>query len=226
MIKKLVSILRSIFQYMCSFIYDTFIVLPLTSSIYKDESARLNRVFIDQQSFSMIDIGCGTGLPLLEFMKTSKCNKVQAIDIDEGYVVKAKQRFQNDERVLVKFKNFMNFDETNKERFDVVFFGFSFMLMPDKVEALKKCRNLITDNGKIYMYLTLYHKKNLVAEFIKPKIKFLTSIDFGDTMYLDEIPDILKKANFSLVSQERVASGKNLLKKMFNVYRLEVKPIN
>lgn len=35
------------------------------------------------------------------------------------------------------------------------------------------------------MFLTLYDKKSAIMDFIKPKMKYLTSIDFGPSMYTD-----------------------------------------
>ena len=59
------------------------------------------------------------------------------IDIDQAYVQRATKTFKNNDQVTVKYLNWMEIEEQEKERFDLVFFGFSFMLMPDKVEALK-----------------------------------------------------------------------------------------
>ena len=61
------------------------------------------------------------------------------------------------------------------------------MLMPDKVEALKKASNLRTENGKIYLFLTLQDKKSALQAWLKPKIKYLTSVDFGDSMSRSDV---------------------------------------
>ena len=135
----------------------------------------------------MIDIGTGTGLPLKEFLKTSVADRVLAIDINESYIKTASKRFEDDKRVEVRLMNFMEVDKDFKEKFDVVYFGFSFMLMPDKPLALKKAAQLLKPNGKIFLFLTLYEKQNKIVEFFKPKMKYLTSVDFGPTMYNHEV---------------------------------------
>ena len=37
------------------------------------------------------------------------------------------------------------------------------------------------------IFLTLYEKRNWFVEWMKPKIKYLTSIDFGKTVYHQEV---------------------------------------
>ena len=61
------------------------------------------------------------------------------------------------------------------------------MLMPDKKKALEVARKMLNPGGKIYTFLTLYHKKNKFMEFIKPKISKLTSIEFGEVLYYKQV---------------------------------------
>jgi methylase of polypeptide subunit release factors len=44
-------------------------------------AAKFNKE-MPEDHFSMVDIGTGTGKPLQSFMKTSKANRVKAIDIN------------------------------------------------------------------------------------------------------------------------------------------------
>ena len=37
-------------------------------------------------------------------------------------------------------------------------------------------------NGRIFLFLTLYDKKNQLSEYLKTRIKYVTSIDFGKAM--------------------------------------------
>ena len=197
MLKRILSWLRNIFQYICALIYDVVITLPLTKyfrlisrAVYKNEVRLLNRRF-EGEKYSMIDIGTGTGLPLLEFMKVSNAKRVLAVDIDQAYVKKAQARFKDSSVVEVKLLDFLKIDSEPKEKFDVVFFGFSIMVIPDKVEALQKASKLVSDKGVILVFLTLYDKKNAFFEFVKPKIKFLTSIDFGEAICVKDVASSL-----------------------------------
>lgn len=76
-------------------------------------------------------------------MKTSKANRVAAIDINEAYVSQVKEIFKTDKRIQPELIDWYDFaarleNSSEKEKFDIVFFGFSFMLMPDKVKVSNK----------------------------------------------------------------------------------------
>ena len=133
---------KKIWFKICCAIYNFVIVLPLTRSIYVIYANKFNKEIMED-TFSMVDIGTGTGKPLEAFMKTSKANRVSAIDINEAYISQVKELFAKDKRVspeLIDWYKFAEkYDESvpEKNKFDIVFFGFSFMLMPDRVKALR-----------------------------------------------------------------------------------------
>jgi hypothetical protein len=58
------------------------------------------------------------------------------------------------------------------------------MLMPEKEKALEIAKQLVKkDTGRILFLLTLNKKKVALFEKIKPIIKFLTTVDFGNVVY-------------------------------------------
>lgn len=136
---SLLSKLKTIWFSICCYIYDFVITYPLTKSIYTHYSTVLEKAF-KGEPYNMIDIGTGTGSPLKAFMGNSSASRVKAIDINEAYVRKAERLFKDDPRVDVELLDWMKYLERPKrEMFDVVFFGFSFMLMPDKRKVSNPC---------------------------------------------------------------------------------------
>lgn len=116
-------------------IYNTFIVLPLTKTVYVHTADKINKEF--SKDFSMVDIGTGTGLPLKSFMDlVPKASNVLAVDINPEYIKGCETLFQEEKRVQVRLQDWMEIEEgANPPKFDFIFFGFSFMLMPDKIEV-------------------------------------------------------------------------------------------
>lgn len=140
---------------------------------------------------SMIDIGTASGTCLKSIIDKAKFERVLAVDIDHFYVESAKKLLSNKKNVEVKFQDFLKYiEDGHTERFDIVFFGFSFMLMPDRAKALEVARRIVKPGGKIYAFLTLYEKKNKIVEWIKPKMKQFTTIDFGPVMYRNQVRDL------------------------------------
>lgn len=54
-------------------------------------------------------------------------------------------------------------------------------------KAIKQAQEMKKENGRIMLALTLYNKKSKIMEFLKPKIKFLTTVDFGQTLTQNEV---------------------------------------
>lgn len=197
MIKKLILWIKYILAKFASYIYDFCVTYPVTKAIYKHFATKIiakdfpkakNMSSPSKNGISFIDIGTGTGTPLKSILNQVNFKKILAIDIDKQYITIAQKKFKNNSNVEVKLQNLLTYHEDgNTEKFDVVFFGFSFMLMPDKKKALEVARKMLNPGGKIYTFLTLYHKKNKFMEFIKPKISKLTSIEFGEVLYYKQV---------------------------------------
>ena len=57
------------------------------------------------------------------------------IDIDRNYLIACKKLFEPHTNVEIKEMNFYDYGKS-KEKFDVIIFSSSFMLMPDRDEAI------------------------------------------------------------------------------------------
>lgn len=135
LLMKLISFIKTLFFNICASIYNYMMVFPVTKAVYINTAKKMNSLL--PKDSSMIDIGTGTGLPLFHFMKeTKKVSKVLAIDIDPAYVQRATKTFESNDKVNVKNWNWMEIERKTDEKFDFIFFGFSFMLMEDKIKAL------------------------------------------------------------------------------------------
>lgn len=90
----------------------------------------------------MLDIGVGTGKPLYKIVENFDANtKILGIDIDKNYIAAAQKLFAHHPNVEIRCQNFYDMNEKEaKNKFDVVLFSFSFMLMPDKKKAIEKAK--------------------------------------------------------------------------------------
>ena len=189
-VKQALSKLLAVIRYLFSYIYDITVTYPLTRSIYKHFAKEFASKFAGKK-ITMIDVGTGTGTPLKSILKDVQFERVLAVDINRGYLQKARENFAQHPNVEVRYLDFMEAHKEIKEKFDIVFFGFSFMLMPDREEALKIAKKLLKPNGKIYMFLTLYHKKSPIVEWIKPRMKYIFSVEYGPVMYYNQVIELL-----------------------------------
>lgn len=89
--------------------------------------------------------------------------------------------------------------------FDAVYFSGSFTLLPDPVEALRVVKPLT--KSKIYVTQTYQRKSPPLLGYIKPLLKYLTTIDFGQLTYEAEIAEFFsekvpKECSLKLESHE------------------------
>jgi len=134
---------------------------------------------------SILDVGTGTGLGLHSIIdKISSDTIIQGVDIDKDYIQAAQKRFKNISNVTMNEKNFYEF-ENSKEKFDLIIFSSSFMLMPYREKAIDIAKSMLNPKGKIVFLMTLYENKRRFKfiEKVKPYLKYATSIDFGKITY-------------------------------------------
>lgn len=195
LVVKFLTWLKFIISRVFALVYDYAVSYPVTIKVYKHI---LEEKFLKEfpntspdykgKGVTMIDIGTASGTCLKSIINKCNFERVLAVDIDKDYVASATKLFEKHDNVEVKFQDFQKYlEDGNTERFDIVLFGFSFMLMPDQAKALEVARRIVKPGGKIYAFLTLYEKKNKFIEWIKPKIKQFTSIDFGPVMYRTQV---------------------------------------
>ncbi len=92
--------------------------------------------------------------------------------------------------------------------------------MPDPRRALQLAKSLLkTEGGKILFLLTLNKKRVPLAEKIKPFIKHLTTIDFGNVVYENQFFELLKQdSDITVTLSKRVNHKYNPLLYAFRVF--------
>eukprot|EP01091_Cochliopodium_minus_P006989 TRINITY_DN1693_c2_g1_i1.p1 TRINITY_DN1693_c2_g1~~TRINITY_DN1693_c2_g1_i1.p1 ORF type:complete len:227 (+),score=56.63 TRINITY_DN1693_c2_g1_i1:4-684(+) len=191
------AILLLIIKIARPFIYDFFIT-NMTTKWYASVLDRL-----DNDSH-ILDIGIGTGKSLLNNRSKllEKNISVFGLDYDESYVSQCKKLIAQESRELrdkVTVVHCSIYTYNSVVRYDAAYFSGSLMIMPDPIEALKHVGSMLKEKGKIYITQTFEQKENKFLEFIKPLLKYLTSIDFGNVTYKDKFVEAVKKANFEIL---------------------------
>ena len=128
------------------------------------------------------------------------------------------------------------------EPFNVAYFSGSFSLLPDPIGALNACANLLgckndksksinknsikNNEKRIYITQTFQKKDennfklrvcNLILYYIKPLLKFLTTIDFGELKYHSDLDKILSKADMQVIHNKPIVGS---IDNMFQTARL------
>ena len=182
-------------------IYDYFIT-SMTTRWYRAFLCRL------PAGSSILDIGIGTASALIanKDVILNRNLKIKGVDYDKHYVDAAEGNIRvaglskHIEVVCASIHDYSPSSE--KEKYDAIYFSGSFMIIPDKVKALERCKPWLNQNGgRFYFTQSFQHKNalgNLVNSIVKPALKMFLTIDFGEVTYRDEFAKTLEQANMKI----------------------------
>ncbi|UYG03331.1 methyltransferase domain-containing protein [Halomonas sp. LR3S48] len=176
-----------------SLLYDT-LILRLTTRWYAEVLERL------PEGATVLDVGVGTAGALLANAERvqQKRLRITGIDIDADYVARARRRLHDSlliERAEVRLESV--YDHRGGP-YDAVYFSASFMLLPEPERALRHCRTLLNPGGRLYFTQTIQQRPSRFMERLKPMLKRLTSIDFGQVTYEDAFKEQIRDAGLAL----------------------------
>lgn len=159
----------------------------------------------------LLDIGIGTGAALVEnaSIVRAKRLRITGIDIDAAYVERCRE--------LLVERNLAEFVEARLESiydhaggpYDAAYFSGSFMLLPDPVGALRHVAGLLAPGARLYFTQTFEHRHSRLVEWIKPALRFVTSIDFGAVTYEHDFLDALSQARLVVERKSALHEGRS-----------------
>ncbi len=185
-------------------IYD-LLITGMTAGWYAEVLRRL------PEGARMLDVGIGTGKALLANQATirDKRLRVDGIDIDATYVEACRQAIGEaglDDQVSAELQSV--YDHQGGP-YDAIYFSASFMLLPDPVAALRHVAGLLDADGVIYSTQTLEHERSPWMETLKPLLRYLTSIDFGQVTYETDLLRTLETGDMEVLENTRIESGRS-----------------
>lgn len=188
---------------MRALIYDAIIV-RLTAGWYRAVLDRLPK------RCRLLDVGIGTGRALLENAAAvvEKDLHVVGIDIDADYVERCKLEVSRrglEDRVSVRFESV--YDHRGGP-YDAVYFSGSFMLLPDPARALQDVGALLAPGGRIYFTQTFEQRRSIALEFLKPLLRFVTTIDFGRVTYEADFRGALAAGGLEVEELQTLSGGR------------------
>jgi len=187
-------------------IYDVVIV-KMTARWYAEVLSRL------PNNSKVLDIGIGTGTALARNREAivDKDLQIVGVDYEEAYIKKCVRvgrdaQLEDHLRAICASVYDENLRQLTGDGFDAVYFSGSISLMPDPVEALKATAKLLKKGGVIYVTQTFQRKGSVVFAWIKPLLKYVTTIDFGKLTYESEFDLICEKSGMKVL-EKSIISG-------------------
>ncbi|KAL3765929.1 hypothetical protein ACHAW5_003897 [Stephanodiscus triporus] len=205
-----------------SLVYDT-VILRLTEKWYRAVLQKLDDGSI------LLDVGVGTGGALLRCVDIveSKNLKVIGIDIDAAYVEAGKASIREarlSDRIsidkvdvyegkqkILDLATKLGATMTSDGQFvDAVYFSGSFSLLPDPVKALQLVSEFVKGNdAKVYITQTYQRKTPFFLPYVKPLLKYATTIDFGQLVKEEDVLQTFKESGLEVVEHDLIPGSVN-----------------
>jgi ubiquinone/menaquinone biosynthesis C-methylase UbiE len=155
--------------------------------------------------------------------------KIIGVDYNELYVNAAKDNIRKaklEDYVQVYCASIYDIDQIREymkdEKLQTVYFSGSFSLLPDPSSALLAVSHLLRDNGKIYITQTYQRKAPPLIAQIKPLIKYVTTIDFGKLIRVQDVEEIFEKTRDVLEVEVHEVIGKDSIDNMFQAAYISI----
>jgi len=155
------------------------------------------------QRSAVLDVGIGNGAMLRNFhpLIRSKNLRITGIDINRYYLEHCRQLIEKyglQDNITIYRMPVEEYEPAPSASFDFILFSMSFMLFKDQDSVLERTMSWLKPGGKIIFFQTIHKDRFPLMEFIKPKLKYLTTVEFGKVTYEHEFRTTLQEHNLQV----------------------------
>jgi ubiquinone/menaquinone biosynthesis C-methylase UbiE len=156
----------------------------------------------------VLDVGIGNGIMIKQYHDVirSKNLRITGIDINRDYLKHCKgliNRWELSENIEIKHTSVEDYAPPEENYFDYILFSMSFMLFDNQQYVLDRIKPWLKSKGEVLFFQTMFKDKSVILELIKPRLKYVTSIDFGRVTYEKDFADLLDRTDIS-ITQDRM----------------------
>jgi len=147
---------------------------------------------------TILDVGIGNGSMIENYhaLIKSKGLKIIGIDINKNYLdycVDLIRNFQLKDNLTICHQPVEAYTPPEERYFDFILFSMSFMLLNDQAMVLDRITDWLKPGGQIVFFQTIFKERFPLMAFIKPKLKYVTTVDFGKITYEEDFFALLKE---------------------------------
>ena len=158
---------------------------------------------------AVLDVGIGNGAMLknYHFLIKSKELQIIGIDINRYYLNHCQsliEKYGLEKNIKIYCTPVEKYEPIGMECFDFILFSMSFMLFRDPRGVLERIKGWLKPGGKIIFFQTIYKEKFRLMDFIKPRLKYITTVDFGIVTYEKDLLQTLQAQNLMVIENRLI----------------------
>lgn len=157
----------------------------------------------------LLDVGVGNGVMLDRYAPVirERSLRIDGLDVHEPYIRECRRRIEAHgltDLVTCEQQDIVRYLERVEQTPPFVYFSASFMLLPDPRRTLELLRERLPADGRVLFAQTLMGRPSGLMAWLKPRLKYLTTIDFGRAQVRGEFLDLLAATGFELDTELRL----------------------
>jgi alpha-N-acetylglucosaminidase len=156
----------------------------------------------------VLDVGIGNGAMIRRYHQVIVDHQLRIVglDINPRYLAHCDQlvgAYGLRDRIQLHELPVEDYAPPTPPHFDYILFSMSFMLMDDQRSVLARVLPWLNPRGEILFVQTMFRERSRWLEFVKPRLKYFTTIDFGQVTYEERFFSLLDKMGL-VVTEDRV----------------------
>jgi len=161
-------------------------------------------------SAKVLDVGIGNGEMIKTYHDTIRAKRLSIIglDIDKDYLARCNQLIRDyalDAYIRTELTPVEEYAPPSTEYFDCVLFSMSFMLLKDPRFVLRRIRPWLAAHGQVVFVQTMFRHTSRFLDVVKPRLKYVTTIDFGRAIYERDFLLLLRSEGLQIVDDRLIA---------------------
>jgi alpha-N-acetylglucosaminidase len=156
----------------------------------------------------VLDVGIGNGAMIRRYhwAIVDRRLRIVGLDINPRYLAHCDQlvgAYGLRDRIQLHELRVEDYTPPAAPHFDYILFSMSFMLMDDQRSVLARVLPWLNPRGEILFVQTMFRERSRWLEFVKPRLKYFTTIDFGQVTYEAHFFSLLDSMGL-VVTEDRV----------------------
>ena len=152
---------------------------------------------------SVLDVGIGNGIMLKNYhaMIKGKGLRITGIDTNKIYLAHCRSliaAYRLENHVEIHHEPVETYQPPSRRCFDCILFSMSFMLFGDQGLVLDRVKQWLKPGGRIIFFQAMFDRHYWFIDFVKPYLKYMTTVDFGRTVYEKDFLALLNEKNLSI----------------------------
>jgi len=158
----------------------------------------------------VLDVGIGNG----EMIKTyhalirSKRFSITGLDVHRDYLARCNRligAYGLQEHIHTELTPVEAYAPPSAGCFDCILFSMSFMLLDDPRLILRRIRPWLAPGGQVVFVQTMFQNASRLLDFVKPRLKYVTTVDFGRAIYEQDFLALLRSEGLQILEDRLIA---------------------